>query len=305
MKQIYFKILIVSLLLLLLLTVQVCEASILVDCRWLNIHAHDPDLRIVDVSKRIDTYEKGHIPGAVKVSRHVDLEDYTSYPPVGYPKISQFRKLMKRLSITPDTTVVAYDDNRGVYASRFFFIMRLYGHNLDRLKILDGGIRAWLRAGLPVERHIPSLKPCDGYNAHRADEAFLVSWQDVYRGIVQGQEPDSVLLDVRRPREYTGEIVRCVRGGHIPGAINLDLAAAVVRDEETGRWKSPAALGSLMVSRHVTPDRPVMIYCHSGDRSAQAFVIMKYVLGFPNVKIYEHAWEEWAVMQALPVDESR
>ncbi len=300
LKQICFRIFIVLVFFLLITPVRAGEASILVDCAWLNVHANDPDLRIVDVSKRPDNYEKGHIPGAVKVSRHVDLEDYTSYPPVGYPQVPQFQELMKRLAISPDTTVVAYDDNRGVYASRFFFIMRLYGHSQDRLKILDGGIKAWASAGLPLEKKSPSVNPCAEYRAHRAGNALLVSWQDVYRGVVQGQEPGSVLLDVRRPQEYSGEVVRCVRGGHIPGAVSLDLAAAVARDE-MGRWKSPAALERLVVSRQVTADTRIFIYCHSGDRSAQAFVILKYVLGFPNVRIYEHAWEEWAVMQALPV----
>ncbi len=276
------------------------HASVLVDCTWLREHAHAPDLRIVDVSKKAGTYDKGHIPGAVKVSRHIDLEDYTAYPPVGYPQQAQFQKLMGRLAITPETTVVAYDDNRGVYAARLFFLMRLYGHSVDRLKILNGGINAWRDAGLPVSNKAPAVQASTPYPAERTYNDFLASWQEVYREVVQAQHPDTVLLDVRREVEYTGEAVRLVRGGHIPGAVNLDLAALVSVDE-AGRWKSPDALRTLFEKRHITPERPVIIYCHSGDRSAHAFVIMKYVLGFHDVKIYEKAWEEWAVRQALPV----
>jgi len=276
------------------------RASMLVDCAWLKTHAHDPTFRIVDVSNHPDSYEQGHIPGAVKVIRHIDLEDYTTYPPVGYPKPAQFQMLMNRLGITPDTTVVAYDDNRGIYASRLFFLMRLYGHSLEKLKILDGGITAWKMAGLPVEKRQPVIKSSGVYTPGRRDSSFLASWQDVYRQVVQHQRPETALLDVRRNVEYSGEVVRCVRGGHIPGAVNLDLAEVVGRDD-AGRWKNEGDLMSIFSQMHITLDQPVIIYCHSGDRSAHAFLIMKYLLGFHDVRIYEKAWEEWAVLQALPV----
>ncbi len=278
------------------------QAGLLVDCAWVKAHLEDPDIRIVDVSKTPSSYEKGHIPGAVKVFRHRDLEDYTSYPPVGYPQKEQFLALMARLGITDKTTVVACDDNRGMYASRLVFLLRLYGHSLDRLKILDGGKKAWKAEGLPLETGAAAPVKATLYNPMKRKDEFLASWQDVYREIVQEQNPKAVLLDTRTMEEFQGDRVRCVRGGHIPGAVHLDLAAIVARDRE-GRWKDAADLKHILKKAGATPDRDIIVYCHSGDRSAHAFVIMKYLLGYPRVRIYEKAWLEWAVLQALPVEE--
>jgi len=120
--------------------------------------------------------------------------------------------------------------------------------------------------------------------------------------VVQGQNPGAILLDTRTEEEFQGDKIRSVRGGHIPGAVHLDLAAVVARDSE-GRWKEASELRHVLEEAGATPDRDIIVYCHSGDRSAQAFVILKDLLGYHKVRIYEKAWLEWAVLQALPVEE--
>ncbi len=278
------------------------QAGLLIDCAWLKAHLDEPDIRIADVSKVPSSFEKGHIPGSVKVFRHRDLEDYTRYPPVGYPMPVQFVRLMARLGITNNTTVVVYDDNKNIYASRLIFLLRLYGHSLDRLKILDGGKKAWKGAGLPLETGTGSPVKAAPYNPMERKDEFLAAWQDVYREVVQEQNPKAFLLDTRTMEEFQADRVRCVRGGHIPGAVHLDLASVVTKDGE-GRWKDAPELEHILKEKGAAPDRDIIVYCHSGDRSAHAFVIMKYLLGYPRVRIYEKAWLEWAVLQALPVEE--
>lgn len=277
-------------------------AGMLVDCAWLKDHMKGPEIRIVDVSRRPSSYDKEHIPGAVKVFRHRDLEDYTRYPPVGYPMPAQFVNLMVRLGIDNNTTVVAYDDNKNIYAARLIFLLQLYGHSMDRLKILDGGKKAWKGAGLPLETAEPQPASVAPYQPGKRKDEFLSSWQEIYRGTVQHRAPGRLLLDVRTEGEFNGGIVRSVRGGHIPRAVHLDLAAEVAGDT-AGRWKGRGRLFKILKAKGVTPDKDIILYCHSGDRSAQAFVILKDLLGYPRVRIYEKAWLEWAVLQALPVEE--
>ena len=288
--------------LLLFLSLGTARAGLLVDSDWLKAHLGDPHVRIVDVSNHPSSFEKGHIPGAVKVFRHRDLEDYTHYPPVGYPRVQQFVELMGRLGIDNDTTVVAYDDHMNVFAGRFIFLMLLYGHPLERLKLLDGGKEEWVHRGFYLEKGPERSHPVGRYRPGPRRNDLLVGWQEIYRKVVQGMDKKVVLLDVRPKGEFTGEVERSIRGGHIPGAVNLEVAKAILVPGSS-RWKGPQELMRLFASIGVTPDKTVFVYCHSGDRSAEAFVVLKELLGFPRVRVYDGTWLEWSVLQALPVEE--
>ena len=279
------------------------NGGILVDTNWLMDHLKEKEIRVLDVSKDAASYNKRHIPGALQVLRHRDLEDYTNYPPVGYPQKGQFLDLMKRLGISNKTTVVAYDDNRGMYASRMVFLMQLYGHPMEKLKILNGGMKQWLEEGLPVEKGSSTVKEeVKPYRPCKRMEGYLATWQEIYRNVVQERSEKFVLLDVRPEAEYDGDRVRLVRGGHIPGAVNLEVAALSLTNGSY-LWKTPDKLEAIFKKEGITKDKTVIIYCHSGDRSAHSFVILKDMLYYPDVRIYERAWEEWAVLQALPVEE--
>ncbi len=277
--------------------------GILVDTSWLRDHLKEQDIRVLDVSRDPAFYEKRHIPGARQVFRHRDLEDYTRYPPVGFPEKRQFLALMRRLGISNKTMVVAYDDNRGLYASRMIFLMQLYGHPMEKLKILNGGIKQWVEEGLPVEEGSLSVnEEAKPYRPGKRRGEYLATWQDIYRKVVQERSKKFVLLDVRPEAEYDGDKVRLVRGGHIPGAVNLEVAA-ISLGSGGHLWETPERLEAIFQKEGVSKDKTIIIYCHSGDRSAHAFVILKDLLYYPDVRIYEGAWEEWAVLQALPVEE--
>ncbi|MFN3479918.1 MAG: sulfurtransferase, partial [Thermodesulfovibrionales bacterium] len=259
---------------------------------------------IVDVQSKHDLYSKGHIPGAVKVARHVDLEDATRYPTNKYPQKEQFLNLVSRLGIDNDSIIVAYDDKYGLFASRFLVIMELYGHDTSKLKLLDGGIKAWQAKGYQVTAEATLVSKKAEYKTSGPNENMLISWSSVLKDSVLGQDTTVVLHDARPVDEFSGNKIRAIRGGHIPGAINVTgVSAANNKDEQT--YKSPAEIKKAFEDAGITPDKTVYTYCHSGDRAAHAYVVLKHILGYKNVKIYDGSWNEWATLTALPAEEEK
>lgn len=276
-------------------------AGVLVDADWLKAHLNDPKVVIVDVQSKGSLYEKGHIPGAVKVNRHVDLEDSTRYPTNKYPQKEQFLNLMSRLGIDNDSIIVAYDDKYGLFASRFLLIMELYGHDTEKLKLLDGGIKAWISKGFEVTTDATRPNKKTAYKTAGPNMNLLLSWSDVYKDAVLSDNPNVVLLDVRPADEYSGKKIRAIRGGHIPGAINVTGVNAA-NDKDLQIFKSPSDIREAFQNAGITSDKTIYIYCHSGDRAAHAFVVLKHLLGYKDVKVYDGSWNEWATLTALPAE---
>ncbi|GER93784.1 sulfurtransferase [hot springs metagenome] len=279
-------------------------AGMLVDADWLKTHMDDPKVVIVDVQSKHDLYGKGHIPGAVKVARHIDLEDATRYPTNKYPQKEQFVNLMSRLGIDNDSIIIAYDDKYGLFASRFLVIMELYGHDINKLKLLDGGIKAWQAKGYQITAEATVRDKKAEYKTSGPNMNMIASWSDVYRDGVLRQNPDVVLHDARPVDEFSGNKIRAIRGGHIPGAINVTgVSAANNKDEQT--FKSPSEIKKAFENAGVTPDKKVYTYCHSADRAAHAYIVLKHMLGYKDVKIYDGSWNEWATLTALPAEEEK
>lgn len=276
-------------------------AGVLVDADWLKAHMNDPKVVIVDVQSKHDLYSKGHIPGALKVERHVDLEDATRYPTNKYPQKEQFLNLMSRLGIDNDSIIVAYDDKYGLFASRFLVVMELYGHDTSKLKLLDGGIKAWQARGYQITAEPAMGSKRVEYKTSGPNANLLVSWREVFKDGVLDQNPNVVLHDARPADEYSGKNIRAIRGGHIPGSINVTgVSAANNKDEQT--FKSLSEIKKAFENAGITPDKKVYTYCHSGDRAAHAYVVLKHILGYKDVKIYDGSWNEWATLTALPAE---
>lgn len=271
----------------------------LVEAEWLKGRCDEKGFRIVDVSNKPDTYEKGHIPCALKVNRYLDLGNTSMTPPHRYPTKEQFEKLMMRLGIDKDTTVVAYDDSLGLFASRFLVIMELYGHSNDKLKLLNGGSVRWKKLGYPM-----SAEPAAARNTtYRVDSVRLdvfVSWDDIYRDVVLGERPEVMLLDSRPAAEYSAKNIRSVRGGHIPKAVNVTGADAVNKEDHT--FKPLTEIRKMYEEKGFTPDKTIYEYCHSGDRSAHAYVILKHLLGYNNIRFNDGGWLEWSTILSLPAE---
>lgn len=276
----------------------VSYASPLVSVDWLE--KNKDSVVVLDVQNKPTAYGKGHISGAVQVVRHRDLEDYTAYTPNKYPTKAQLETVMSELGVTNSSTVVAYDDHHGIFASRLFAIMELYGHDIDKLKILDGGIVAWKAAGKKVSTQT-TMAEKSTYTASDRKPNIVVSWSDVLRNVIQLKDENIVLLDSRPNKEFIGEKKRTTRAGHIPRAINVTGQTAINLNEEQ-TYKSISDIKDAFSSKGITTDKTVYVYCHSSDRSAHAYVAMKYLAGYDDVRIYDGAWLEWANLTALPIE---
>jgi len=280
-------------------------AMSIVDADWLNKNLQDKNIRIVEVPEKADAVGdqhiagKLHIKGAVVVNRYLDLGDIKSVPPTLYPTKEQFEKLMARLGIGKDTTVVAYDDKFSLFASRLLVIMEYYGHDTNKLKLLNGGLINWKKLGFPVmDGHIPVAR-----TQYKVDKInpILLKWSDIYADVVSGGRPEVTLLDVRPADEFSGQNIRTIRGGHIPHAVNVVGTDAINKEDHT--FKSTDEIRKLFEAKGITPDKPIYVYCHSGDRSAHAYVILKYILGYKDVKVYDGSWLEWATLLSLPAED--
>jgi thiosulfate/3-mercaptopyruvate sulfurtransferase len=167
---------------------------------------------------------------------------------------------------------------------------------------MDGGRKKWLAEGRDLETDTPKLAATT-YAAQDADLSIRAFLPEVQRALGR---PETVLVDVRSPQEFTGEILAppglpetCQRGGHIPGAKSIPWAKACNDD---GTFKSASELSSLYGAQGVTPDRDVIAYCRIGERSSHTWFVLKYLLGFPRVKNYDGSWTEWGNLVGAPVE---
>ncbi len=288
-----------------LMWVSSAAAIELVEPEWLKDHLNDKNLRIVEVPEKAEAiageHKKGvmHIPNTVVANRYLDLGNFYVVPPTLYPSKEQFEKLMARLGIDNDTTVVAYDDKYGLFASRLLVIMEHYGHDTNKLKLLNGGIVKWKKLGYPLVDGHADVKPTR-YTVVKMNP-LLITWSDIYRDVVAGQKPDVVLLDVRPADEYLAKNIRSIRGGRIPRSINITGTEGNNKDDHT--FKSKEALKALFSKNGTTDNKVIYTYCHSGDRTAHAYVMLKYILGYKDVKVYDGSWSEWATILSLPAED--
>jgi len=272
--------------------------EVLVSTEWVAAHLDDPNVRIVESDEDILLYDIGHIPGAVKLDWHTDLQN-----PVARDFVDKagFEDLMNRAGIANDTTVVFYGDRNNWYACYTFWLFQYYGH--ADCRVMDGGRAKWEAEGRGWSREVPSFSG-SGYTAQEADPAIRAFRDDVMAQVNSGSPS---LVDVRSPAEYSGEVISMVnypqegaqRGGHVKGAKSIPWAKAA---NEDGTFKGPDELTALYDSQGITPDKEVIAYCRIGERSSHTWFVLKYLLGYPNVRNYDGSWTEWGSMVNVPIE---
>lgn len=272
--------------------------EVLVETQWVADHLNDPNIRLIEADEDVLLYEVSHIPGAVKLDWHVDVQDDLARDFVNQP---DFEQLMSRWGISNDTTIVLYGDRNNWYACYSFWLFTMYGHT--KLKIMNGGRSKWEAEQREMTRDVPQFAPAT-YHAQTADETVRAYRDDVFAGL---KNPGRRLIDVRSPDEYTGRLIHMVnypqegaqRGGHIPGAKNIPWAMAADSD---GTFKSAEELRLLYGGKDVTPDKEVIAYCRIGERSAHTWFVLTRLLGFPRVRNYDGSWTEWGNLVRAPIE---
>ncbi|WP_458719019.1 sulfurtransferase [Candidatus Nitrosocosmicus sp. R] len=273
--------------------------EVLVDTNWTEAHLKDPNVRIAEVDYDPKAnYHLGHIPGSVLFDWKKDIND-----PLKRNIISKesCEELLNKSGINQDSTLILYGDFNNWFAAFAFWVFKYYGYK--DVRIMNGGRKKWLEEDRSIDKTIPTYQT-GNFKASNPDEKIRTYLNHVSESLKSNQ---SILVDVRSPPEFTGEVTapaeypteHAQRGGHIPAAINVPWGKAV---NEDGTFKSPEDLMKLYKENGIIPEKEVISYCRIGERSSHTWFVLKYLLGYPDVKNYDGSWTEWGNMIGNPIE---
>ena len=271
--------------------------EVLVSTEWVVRHLDDPKIRLVEVDVDTTAYEEGHIPGAVGWNWRTQLQDNIRRDLI---EKSALERLLGQSGISNNTTVLLYGDNNNWFAAYAFWQLKYYGHN--DVKLINGGRKKWIEENRPLTKEQKKV-PSTSYRIAGVDDSIRARKEDVF-AILENRRPGE-LVDVRSVDEFTGKIVAppglsetAQRAGHIPGAINVPWAQTANDD---GTFKSADALTQLYGDKGLNGSNEIISYCRIGERSSHTWFVLKYLLGYRNVKNYDGSWTEWGNLIGAPI----
>jgi thiosulfate/3-mercaptopyruvate sulfurtransferase len=262
----------------------------LVENDWLASHLNDRNLRIVDMRNSQNEYAAGHIPSAVHLSVN-QIRLTLKEPGFVIPPDYEIEEMQGQLGITGETMVVAYDDQGGLNASRLFFTLDYGGHS--KMALLNGGLTKWVAEGRALSKDVQQVATTV-YRIH-PDTRRVSSARWIVANL--GKQNLS-LVDSRSPKEFRGEDVRAKRGGHIPGAANIEWTQNLTADKT---FKSADELLNLYEKAGVTKDKTTVTYCQTMHRAAVSYFVLR-LLAYPDVRGYDRSWSEWGNDPILPLE---
>ncbi len=270
----------------------------LVTTDWLASHLGDPDLVVIESDEDVLLYHTGHIPGALKVDWHLDLNDDTTRD---YVDPEGFAAMCSARGITRDSTIVVYGDNFNWWAAYALWVFSLFGH--EDVRLLDGGRAKWVAEGRAMTTDATETTPSD-YPVVPRDDATIRAFKDD----VLAQIGNGPLVDVRSPGEYSGELLHmpdypqegAQRGGHVPTAKSVPWKRAANDD---GSFKSADELRAIYGDEQgLDAGDDVITYCRIGERSSHTWFVLTHLLGFDHVRNYDGSWVEWGNAVRVPIE---
>ena len=268
--------------------------EVLVTTQWLAENLDS--VTVVESNEDILLYDTGHIPGAVKLDWHTELNHPLRRD---YLESEAFAKLMDQKGIGRDDTVVLYGDRSNWWATYAFWVFKLFGH--ENVLLLDGGRNKWIAEGGALTKDVP-VRDSKSYPVVLRQDQQIRAFRDEVLAHI-----GSPLVDVRSPEEYTGERLHmpdfpnegATRGGHIPTAASIPWSKSIQADET---FRPLAELEQLYFeATGFDRSSDFIAYCRIGERSSHTWFVLKYLLGVKNVRNYDSSWTEWGNLVGAPI----
>ena len=269
----------------------------LVETDWVEQHANDSDVAIVECDEDITAYEKGHIPGAISIDWANELHDA---PRREFVSREQLEKLFSEKGISNDQTIVLYSGNNNWFAAYAYWLFKYRG--VENVKLLNGGRKKWELESRLLSQDGPN-RSATNYSLG-AEQADLRIFRDE---VVKRAQSAAAWVDVRSPEEFRGELLapphlpqeQAQVPGHIPHASNITWSKTV---NEDGTFKTAEDLKKIYEAEGITSDKEVVAYCRIGERSSHSWFVLKELLGFENVKNYDGSWTEYGSLVGVPIE---
>jgi len=263
----------------------------LVETSWLSEHMSRSHLRIIDFGRNLGDYKMGHIPSAIFMDRGLITTKIGKVPGM-LAYVEKVVGVLEKAGISNDSTVVIYDSVGGLWASRLFWALEYLGH--EDVRLLNGGWNKWMNEGRDVSKDISLQTKGSFVPLVHSERLATKDW------ILENLQNIQVkVLDVRSPLEYQGENVRAGRGGHIPGAVNLNWIKNLTGDNDKVFLPSKD-LRAMYEEAGIATDKEIVTHCQTGIRAAHSYFTLR-LLGYPKVRLYDGSWAEWGNDPETPI----
>lgn len=267
------------------------NAGLLVETADLANLLTQPGVRVLD-ARPPEEYRQGHVPGAVNLPAPAtdNLESNRQGLPI---PAERAQELFRAAGVNADSRVIVYDNQGNRFSARVFYVLEFFGH--QHVQVLNGGFPKWKREERPTTTDEPKVVPGDFSPAARGEIIATSEW------VAKHMTDASVkVVDARSPEEFSGERVQGPRGGHVPGAVNVEWTRAL----DSGDVKTilaSADLEKLFATAQIKPEQEIVTYCQSGMRASVIYFALR-LMGYPRVRIYDGSWADWSPNTGLPVE---
>jgi len=278
---------------------QYAHPEAIVSTQWVADHLGDQDVIVAEVDADLDAnYRKGHVPGAAGWGLHTDMEDQVRRDLPGAP---QLEHLLSNSGVSNDSTLVLYGDGNNRSATWAFWVLKYYGHS--NLRLMNGGRDKWTGEARPISTEEPA-RAATNYRVSPPDEGLRATKEYIVERL---DDPSLQVLDTRTAEEFRGELTSAAgspqsgiyRKGRIPGAVHVPWDDGAGDD---GSFKSVDELRSLYEGRGIEGDLETVSYCRLGVRASYSWFVLKYLLGYASVRVYDGSWTEWGNSVGVPIE---